>query len=337
MIEYGGLFFMRRYYIEQKLKSAAAFLIILILLPYIVSVFVSGTGVRADRKEEETYVQVKTEDARGEIQTEELGWTEYLVGILAEDLPRDTEHEAVKAQAVLVRTSLYQTLSKEDKTLESDYLTRMEMQEKWGLSDYQEIYDSYVQAVEETDNLVLWYGDGYPWVPFHQSSNGMTRSAEEVTGSKDYPYIAAKECPLDKEAEDEIQVFSFGYSEIQEKCRDFLVAAEGEDEARQGYSFEDFEIQSRDSSGYVQKLRIGKTVCTGDQFRDALSLPSSDFSFSEDGNKMKITTSGKGHGLGMSLWTANEMAKEGKTCEEILNFFFEGTSLKNDEQESDLI
>ena len=59
MIEYGGLFFMRRYYIEQKLKSAAAFLIILILLPYIVSVFVSGTGVRADRKEEETYVQVK--------------------------------------------------------------------------------------------------------------------------------------------------------------------------------------------------------------------------------------------------------------------------------------
>ena len=268
---------MRRYYIEQKLKSAAAFLIILILLPYIVSVFVSGTGVRADRKEEETYVQVKTEDARGEIQTEELGWTEYLVGILAEDLPRDTEHEAVKAQAVLVRTSLYQTLSKEDKTLESDYLTRGEMQEKWGLSDYQEIYDSYVQAVEETDNLVLWYGDGYPWVPFHQSSNGMTRSAEEVTGSKDYPYIAAKECPLDKEAEDEIQVFSFGYSEIQEKCRDFLVAAEGEDEARQGYSFEDFEIQSRDSSGYVQKLRIGKTVCTGDQFRDALSLPSSDF------------------------------------------------------------
>lgn len=98
MIEYGGLFFMRRYYIEQKLKSAAAFLIILILLPYIVSVFVRGTGVRADRKEEETYVQVKTEDARGEIQTEELGWTEYLVGILAKDLPRDTEHEAVKAR-----------------------------------------------------------------------------------------------------------------------------------------------------------------------------------------------------------------------------------------------
>ena len=36
---------------------------------------------------------------------------------------------------------------------------------------------------------------------------------------------------------------------------------------------------------------------------------------------------GNGHGLGMSQWTANEMAKEGKTYEEILQFFFEGTEL----------
>lgn len=118
-------------------------------------------------------------------------------------------------------------LSKEDKTLEADYLTREEMQEKWGLSDYQQIYDSYSQAVEETDNIVLWYGDGYPWVPFHQSSNGMTRSAEEVTGSPDYPYIAARECPLDKEAEDEIQVFSFDYSEIQKNAGIFLSQRRG--------------------------------------------------------------------------------------------------------------
>ena len=54
------------------------------------------------------------------------------------------------------------------------------------------------------------------------------------------------------------------------------------------------------------------------------------FSFSEDGDALKITTTGKGHGLGLSLWTANEMAKEGKSYGEILSFFFEGTSLKDD-------
>ena len=90
-------------------------------------------------------------------------------------------------------------------------------------------------------------------------------------------------------------------------------------------------------------MRIGETVCTGDQFRDALSLPSGAFSFSEaetadsgDENAVKITTTGKGHGLGMSLWTARQMAAEGKTYEEILSFFFEGTELRKDIQETEL-
>ena len=74
-------------------------------------------------------------------------------------------------------------------------------------------------------------------------------------------------------------------------------------------------------------MRIGETVCTGDQFRDALSLSSSAFSLQEGEEGLKITTMGNGHGLGMSQWTANEMAKEGKMYEEILQFFFEGTEL----------
>ena len=181
------------------------------------------------------------------------------------------------------------------------------------------------------------YGDAYAWTPFHQSSNGMTRSAAEVLGSNDYPYIAVRECPLDKEADDEIQTFTFPYTEIQSLCRDFLVAEEDEDKAAQGYTYDDFEVRSCDSAGYVSELRMGNTICTGDQFRDALSLPSSAFSFSEeDDDNIKITTTGKGHGLGMSIWTADQMAKEGKTFEEILAFFFEGTELRNDIQETAL-
>lgn len=329
---------MRRYYMKQKVKSAAAFLIILILLPYIVSVFVNGTDRRDAGKQENSFVRVNTTDTKGNVKTIEIGWTEYLAGMLAAEMLKNSEAEAMKAQAVLIRTNIYRELSEgEDKILDSGYLTREEMQEKWGAAEAQEQYRQCIRAVEETDNIVLWYQDAYPWLPFHQSSNGMTRSAEEVLSSKDYPYLTVKECPSDKEADDEIGMFSFSYDEIQEECRDFLVAAAGEEEAKKGYSFEDFEICSRDSAGYVQELRIGTTVCTGDQFRDALSLPSSDFSLSAGENKLIITTTGRGHGLGMSLWTANEMAKEGKSYEEILDFFFEGTTLKNDVQESDLI
>ena len=63
------------------------------------------------------------------------------------------------------------------------------------------------------------------------------------------------------------------------------------------------------------------------QFRDALKLPSSSFSFYESPHGLKIATVGKGHGFGMSQWTAQEMAKDGKNYEEILQYFYEGTEL----------
>ncbi len=328
---------MNRYALEQKFKSAAAFLVILILLPYIVSVFVNGADVR-EEDGGDIYVKVKVPDTEEADGLAEIRWTDYLAGILAEEISEDCEIETLKAQAVLIRTQIYRTVGDaEDKILTESYLSREEMEDKWGAENYQKYHDRYIRAVEETDDTVLMYGDSYAWTPFHQSSSGMTRSAAEVLGSKDYPYIALRECPLDKEADNEIRTFRFSYTEIQDLCRDFLVAAEDGEKAAQGYTFEDFEIRSCDSAGYVSELRIGNTLCTGDQFRDALSLPSSAFTLSEDGEDgLKITTTGKGHGMGMSIWTADQMAREGKTYEEILAFFFEGTELRNDIQETGL-
>ena len=54
------------------------------------------------------------------------------------------------------------------------------------------------------------------------------------------------------------------------------------------------------------------------------------------GSEIKITTTGNGHGLGMSIWTAEKMDEEGMSYEEILAFFFEGTELKKDIQETEL-
>lgn len=328
---------MNRYDIEQKFKSIAAFLVILILLPYIVTVFVNGADVK-ESDGGDFYVKVRIPDTEEADGVTEMKWTDYLAGILAEEVSEDCQTETMKAQAVLIRTQIYRTLeNSEDKILADSYLSREEMEDKWGAENYGKYYEKYIRAVEETDDTVVMYNDTYAWTPFHQSSSGMTRSAAEVLGSNDYPYIAVRECPLDKEAAKEIQTFTFSYVDIQKLCRDFLVAEQDGEKAAQGYAFEDFEIKAYDSAGYVSELRIGNTVCTGDQFRDALSLPSSAFSFSEDGDdRVKITTTGKGHGMGMSIWTADQMAKEGKTYEEILAFFFEGTELRDDIQETGL-
>ena len=332
---------MDRYTIEQKMKSAAAFLVIIILLPYIISVFVNGADA-ASGEGSVFYVKVKVPDTEEADGIAEIGWTDCLAGILAKEVPEDFGEEAMKAQAVVIRTQIYRELeSSGDKILTLERMTLEEMKKQWGQEKALDYYNKYIRAVEQTDDTVLMYGDGYAWTPFHQSSSGMTRSAAEVMGTEEFPYVAVRECPDDKEADNEIQVFTFSYEEIQAACRDFLVAADDGEQAEKGYTFADFEIQEYDSAGYVSRLRIGDTVCTGDQFRDALDLPSSCFSFSElregkAGSGIKITTAGNGHGLGMSLWTAEKMDEDGSTYEEILSFFFEGTELRNDIQETEL-
>ena len=332
---------MDRYTIEQKMKSAAAFLVIIILLPYIISVFVNGADAAAGEGSV-FYVKVKVPDTEEADGIAEIGWTDCLAGILAKEVPEDFGEEAMKAQAVVIRTQIYRELeSSGDKILTLERMTLEEMKRQWGQEKALDYYNKYIRAVEQTDDTVLMYGDGYAWTPFHQSSSGMTRSAAEVMGTEEFPYVAGRECPDDKEADNEIQVFTFSYEEIQAACRDFLVAADDGEQAEKGYTFADFEIQEYDSAGYVSRLRIGDTVCTGDQFRDALDLPSSCFSFSElregkAGSGIKITTAGNGHGLGMSLWTAEKMDEDGSTYEEILSFFFEGTELRKDIQETEL-
>lgn len=338
---------MKRYTIEQKFKSAAAFLVILILFPYIVSVFVNGVDPE-ETTNENFYIRVKASEEEEADGIAEVEWNEYLTGVLAKDVPADTETEALKAQAVLVRTQISRALQrstqaeetenqKSDRTgnvsdviLEIDYLSQKEMQDQWPADEYKKRYEKYRNAIEATENEVLFYNDTYAWTPFHQSNTGMSRSAEEVLGSSEFPYIKVKECPADKESEEQVGVFTFSYDQIQKKCHHFLAAETDGEKAAAGYSFKDFEILEHDSAGYVGKLRIGETICTGDQFRDALSLPSSSFSFAESGKKIKIITAGNGHGMGLSCWTANKMAKDGKTYKEILVFFYEGTKTEKD-------
>ena len=139
---------MKRYTIEQKFKSAAAFLVILILFPYIVSVFVNGVDPE-ETTNENFYIRVKASEEEEADGIAEVEWNEYLTGVLAKDVPADTETEALKAQAVLVRTQISRALQrstqaeetenqKSDRTgnvsdviLEIDYLSQKEMQDQW--------------------------------------------------------------------------------------------------------------------------------------------------------------------------------------------------------------
>lgn len=138
--------------------------------------------------------------------------------------------------------------------------------------------------------------------PFFRLSNGCTRDGAEVLGSGDYPYLKIVECPWDIEDKKQIQT----------------VMTEDMDA----------EITQADTAGYVLSVRVGQENLSGEEFRSTYGLASGCFTLQRYNGKIRITTRGEGHGLGMSQYSANQMAKEGQTYDEILQYFYEGTEIK---------
>ncbi|MNF08085.1 hypothetical protein D3C80_2084090 [compost metagenome] len=76
-------------------------------------------------------------------------------------------------------------------------------------------------------------------------------------------------------------------------------------------------------------MTIGGKVFSGREVREKLGLASSQFAWKWAGAQITFTTYGYGHGVGLSQWGANGMAKEGKTAEEIVTYYYTGISIEN--------
>lgn len=282
---------------KKKMRQAGYFLIIILLLPYVVTVFINGNGVLKQKEAGSPYVTVERDE-----KTKEMRMDEYGIGVLAKEIDVDSEMETLKAQAILIRTSIYKTLQEEgtDTVLSKNYWTRNQMETNWGTDAYSENYNKMKEAWESTNGIVLVYEGNLALTPYHKLSNGKTRSGNEVFESEKYPYLQVKECPKDLEAEEAVTT-----SIIQETG---------------------LQVLEQDSAGYVTKVKCGTEEIKGEEFRNTYHLTSSSFILEDFDGNTKVTTQGIGHGLGMSQYTAEVMAKDGKTYEEILNYFFEGTT-----------
>ena len=215
---------------QQTFQSVVSFVLILFLLPYVVTILMHGSGIQVSGGELNSAVNVRVTQEDGSEQTIAVPWEEFFLGALAREIPENSEMEFVKAQAVLLRTNVYRTLENADNpVLDELFLSKAELEKKcMNLSD-SAYYSKLKQAMTETGQEVLFFGETYATVPFHQSSNGATRNYKEVTGQEGCPYVVVRECPLDKEAEEEKQVYTFEYKDVQKKCQSLLVAVEKND------------------------------------------------------------------------------------------------------------
>lgn len=172
--------------------------------------------------------------------------------------------------------------------------------------DYERLY----QAVAETVGQVVMVNGEYHDLPWHALSAGLTRDGMLL--GEEYSYIKSVECPLDVQADGCLKSFALSEAEFAETL--------GADIAP-----EELEIV-RDSADYVLSASAGDMIWQGEELRELLHIPSSCFWLDCRDERIHLTVKGSGHGFGISLYTADCMAREGSTYEEILQTFYEGAA-----------
>lgn len=279
---------------KEKIEQTLTIILVILVLPCALTLLLNGKmrAIYRNIQDEAAYISVKTNQG-----VQEMNLEEYVIGVTASQIPLDYDMEAVKAQMVIARTNLYR-MEQEKEVWEGDYLTLTEL-ETAGAAE------KFLEAQKATRGEILVYEDKPIMASFHALSAGATRDGNEAFQSEEYGYLKSRTCPADKKASQYRTVVQIDPS------------------------WADMEILKRDSAGYVQQLKAGTSIMSGEEFRNLLGLASSNFDIEKNGDGIFLTTYGIGHGFGMSQYTAQQLALSGKSYEEILGYFFEGARIQD--------
>lgn len=255
---------------------------------------------------------------------------EYLIGVTAAEINPACHEEAIKAQVVAAHTKLeYTKLHKTEELKDADitdsaeshqgYLNEDEQKEKWG-ENYKTYRDKISKCVDQVLNDIITYKNEPINAVFHSISNGQTENASDVWGG-DYPYLVSVQSVGDK--------LSPAYqSESVVTKKDFK-----EKLAKKGVDFGEnpekwVEKITNTETGMVKSIIIGGKTFKGTEIRNIFGLKSSTFSIKNDDGKFIFTVYGYGHGVGMSQYGADYMARQGFKYDEILKHYYTGVTIE---------
>ena len=263
---------------------------------------------------------------------------EYLKGVLAAEMPAQFDIEALKAQAVAARSYAYGRLagtykSKEgihdskgvciDSTHCQAWTSKTAAMKGWGIFFAARNWNRIVRAVNETRGIIAIYDGKIANTLFHSNSGGRTENSEEVWDGISVPYLRSVDSSDDKYNKDYKAVVMVKTGDLAAK----LTAAYPDAELGRNAAAS-IKILDYTTGGRVKTLKVGNINLKGTEFRSLMSLRSVKFSIEKAGSdELKITTYGYGHGVGMSQWGADALAKKGGTFDEILKFYYTGIEL----------
>lgn len=308
---------------KLTVKILAAGLSIL-MLPFVITLMLAGIKKGSLTAEHMDFTILDKQDGS----VKELTFTEYLIGVVAANMPAGYEIEALRAQAVIARTyTLYNIfMLREDNPgqreftvteLGLSYISPEEMRRYWDTHNYTAYYSKLENAVIGTRDKILTYDNELILPVFFNTGTGYTRNAREAWGV-DIPYLVSVQSRQDTASIHYLKIIEYDLKKLTA-----AINANFPDAALSPENFFDEAfIIARDSTGYVTEMRLGSLTVTGEVFANALGLYSSNFNMEEYGDKVRFVCTGVGHGVGLSQYGANAMALEGYKCEDILRHYY---------------
>lgn len=275
-------------------------------------------------QQSESRVRLTMKLRKGDGSVVEMDMDEYLVGVILAEMPSTFEAEAKKAQAVAARTFACKASVTGGKHGDGSvcaqsgccqaYLSNSAYLEMGGTQ--KAILDAQ-SAVEATSGYVLTYEGQLIEATYFSCSGGSTEDAVAVWGT-DYPYLRAVESPGEEYAVHHSDTVSFTKDELEDRLGIDLSEDPGSWVGTATYTAGDG----------IHTLTIGGTNFSGTELRSLLGLRSTAFSVEAAEEGLTITTRGFGHRVGMSQYGADAMAAAGSTYDQILAYYYQGTSLE---------
>ena len=276
-------------------------------------------NIKEEKKEESITIKVKQISKNKII---EIDIEDYVRGVIAGEMPITFELEALKAQAVAARTYGVRRIKKNNKydvvdtVMNQVYKDDEELKKSWGTN-----YESYIKkinkAVKETEGEYVDYNGTYADTLFFSTSVGNTENSEEIFGNK-ISYLQSVSSEWDEEV-------SPVYEEKNEFTRDEFCKKLKLDDCKKIY----VNVLSETSTGRIKNIMINNKKFTGEEVAYFLSVRSNYFDIYIENNNVIVKTKGFGHGVGMSQYGAEGMAINGYSYKEILEHYYQGTTIKN--------
>lgn len=302
------------------MKKIIIFILLLIFIPFFIVIIYNKNYKEIELKYiNNIYIRVKR-NATDEIINIPL--EEYIVGVLAGEMPISFELEALKAQAVASRSYALKRMEYNkdkdydvvDSIMNQVYLDDDYLKEVWK-SNYVKNINKLRTAVNATTQEYLEYDNKVVDALFFSTSNGYTEDSSNIFNF-DCEYLKSVESPWDES--------------VSSAFKNTKVIPLTEFYQKLDIPYDknlNIEIQKRSSTNRILLLKINNHEFKGTEIYNKLSLRSTDFIIELQGDTVSITTKGYGHGVGMSQYGALGMAKDGYTYDEILKHYYQNTTI----------